>query len=135
MNAKRFITSCLALVAIYLLLRGAGCSSPTRAELIGKYCCTYPFGSEVLDLESDGLVKQTFTKAGVAPTVQTGTWKFQNGELVLRNIYIYENGAGLASPRPQLGVWAMSVSKSFTGRLRLQVNQDLDLYFEKSSAQ
>jgi hypothetical protein len=119
-----------------------GCSgSIDRQELPGTYVLAYDYGTERLSIGADGSYTQEFAEPrGQFQAINTGRWEpgrgdFWDGDLIkLSDPVIVDDGFGRRSDFAKFsGQWIMRVRKSWRGRIRFLVNDDLDYAFERVS--
>ena len=138
MLSKQVTSGVLFVIAMTGLV---GCSgSIDRQELSGTYLLAYDYGTERLSIRPDGSYTQEFAEPRSAfRTINTGRWElgrgdFWDGDLIkLSDPVIVDNGLGRRSDFTRSdGQWIMRVRKSWRGRIRFLVNDDLDYAFERA---
>jgi hypothetical protein len=116
-----------------------GCSkSIGREELSGTYLLAYDYGTERLSIHPDGSYTQEFAEpGGQFRTINTGRWELGRGDswdgdvIKLFDPIVVDDGFGHRSDFARFaGQWNMRVRKSWRGRLRFLVNDDLGYAFE-----
>jgi hypothetical protein len=133
MTIRRTILTVSSVLVLVILL---GCflifRPVSRADLIGSYRCSYPYGTETLLLQPDGRYAQSVSMAGSPPTSHSGSWHLSQGhQVVLQDALVIDNGFGNPSTRPVISNWILDVRHAMTGTIIMPVNEDLGLEFQK----
>lgn len=133
MSYKIIIT--LAFMALFVSI---GCSDRiTRETLVGSYRLEYPYGQEELKLGKDGKYTQFFTLKNDDKQIRhEGSWEYNqaDSEVILNDPLIIDNGFGRLSPsfsKVQSGNGFFYVHRSWSGKIRLRVNEDQGFFYEK----
>lgn len=94
----RFHRLRIALALLALALLNAGCLYPTdRDELLGTYIAEYEFGTDTLELKSDGTYTQEITlKEGGKVIRGDGRWTYDQTRYYIdfEDLYVLSDGYG-----------------------------------------
>lgn len=127
-----------SLYAIVLVVAGTACQ-PRRAEIPGRYRATYPFGVETLVLLDTGTYQQEFRlHNGGLVVMQSGHWSYddRDGQIQLENALPVVDGFGHLErdySQAREGFRGLLARRGPRGT-RLVINEDLDLYFERTDS-
>jgi hypothetical protein len=130
-SRHRFIkfTLCLALVG-----QLTACRKPNAQDLVGNWEVAYANSKLKLKLNQDGTFEQTLEqKDKTAVLRRTGKWEMADLEgesVVLNGALIVRDDKGTLESADSTGAWIIHIDWGF-GRIRLPVNEDLNLYFDK----
>jgi hypothetical protein len=100
------------------------------SQIVGTYRCVYPYGSEVLTLAADTTYSKQFSFNSGKVINNNGTWKLKNGRLYLYNAIVIDDGAGQPRETAPQGLWILIVSRSWSGKPFITVNEDMGLRFQ-----
>lgn len=99
------------------------------SDIPGTYEAKYSFGTETLELNSDGSYIQVFASAGNSRT-NIGTWTFHpakewldGGSLILDDALIFGDGFGQPSKEVRKSTWALDVEGD-TSKVMLVQGED-----------
>lgn len=91
----------IAFALLIAALLHAGCLYPTdRNELLGTYIAEYEFGTDMLELKSDGTYVQTIALKEDGKVIRgDGTWTYDQAEhrIVFEDLYVLSDGYGKKS--------------------------------------
>lgn len=135
MDIHSHITNIVFFLVPLLLL--TACTPVKEQDLYGTYLAKYPFGSEKLTLNSNGIYKQEVTITGNSETLEhEGRWRFaaEDNYVELENGLAVQNAFGELSKDysvPFDGLMLRKIRRSFpTGRIKLQGATE-DVYYTK----
>ncbi len=120
----------LALLSIAILF---GCSSsPTDINskiLLGKYVANHAKGIDEIELKSDDSYKYYFRSKDGREIVNSGNWRLEltenSSSITFSNFIFGLPGYGTKQP----GFWIVKVEKTFSGKIKLCLDPDLDYYY------
>ena len=123
-------------LVISLILVGqlAACRKPTARDVLGSWQVDFANSKLKLTLNPDGTFEEILEKKQDTSVRRTGRWELAELEgesVVLHGALIARNYAGTVESDDRNGEWIMHVDRAF-GRFRLPVNEDLNIYFERS---
>jgi hypothetical protein len=123
-------------LVISLILVGqlAACRKPTAQDVLGSWQVGFANSKLKLTLNPDGTFEEILEKKQDTSVRRTGRWELTELEgesVVLHGALIARNYAGTVESDNRNGEWIMHVDRAF-GRFRLLVNEDLNIYFERS---
>jgi hypothetical protein len=128
---------CLATVAVCLVVLGCNATIP-RERLAGKYRIDHSYGVEQLTIRDDGTYTQEYGEKGKdLRVINKGTWDTSNGgfwdgqQLDLSAPVIVDEFGHPTDLTPSEGLWRIRIRKSWSGEIRLLVNEDVDLAFDR----
>jgi hypothetical protein len=101
-----------------------------NSQIVGTYRCAYPYGSEVLTLAADGTYSKQFSFNSGKVINNNGTWKLKNSRLYLNNAIVVDDGAGQPRAIEPQGLWILIVSRSWSGKPFITVNEEMGLRFQ-----
>lgn len=118
-------------LSILLLL--TSCSDVGTNDIAGTYQCIYPYGNELLKLDANGSYKQVIQLSGMSAKTNSGSWRYDQNNVMLENAIIVDDGFGKSKSDPfkiEEGYRGLEARKSW-GKIKLIENEDQGFYFEK----
>lgn len=127
------------LLAMVMGLAAMGCGrGVTEHDVPGVYRAVYSYGTEQLTIREDGTYEQAFgEKRDAVAVINRGRWELRRGDiwnrtqLVLHNPVSVDDGSGRKSDLKRFAFWVLPVRRSWSGEIRVPINEDLGLTFEK----
>lgn len=136
MMARTIVPVAVRCIVALLFALGIGGCSIADTDLVGRYVCVYPYGSEMLVLRADGSYTQLIdVDAPDGSVVHNGKWE-RNAELKevrLIDAVIVDNSFGALRPdfrKPTSGIWVLKVKKRI-GTVSLYWHPDYDYEFRR----
>jgi hypothetical protein len=122
------------LIVLGIVWSGAACSRRTdRPAVCGRYVANHGKGLDALDLKSDGTYIYNCHLNDGSTFHNTGVWKFyydgKEPRVTFDQFAFCLPGYG----GRRLGYWDVEVERSWTGRLRLTLDPDLNYYYERQT--
>src|SRR5882672_7367407 len=120
---------CLALVG-----QLTACRKPSAQDLVGTWEVAYANSKLKLKINQDGTFEQLLEQKDKTTVLRrTGKWEMTDLEgesVVLNGALIVRDDTGTLESADRNGAWIIHVDWGF-GRIRLPVNEDLNLYLDK----
>lgn len=120
----------IAFVLLIVTLPNTGCLYPTdRDELLGTYVAEYEFGTDMLELKSDGTYTQEIALKEEGKVIRSdGTWTYDQARhrIDLEDLYVLSDSYGNKSVAYKIlprGVASYPIERYFWSR-RLRLGPD-----------
>jgi|SRR5215813_10448314 len=111
------------------------CHQTTAQDLVGTWELNYAESKLKLQLNPDGTFEQVLQPKGNPALHRSGKWEltdFEGPTVVLNGAFVVRDEKGTLESANDNGAWLVHVENGF-GAPRLTVNEDLGLYFAKTS--
>jgi hypothetical protein len=133
----RAMTGAAIAAIVGVIVIGGSCAALSAgvdaSDVPGVYVAKYDSGTQEITLRHDGTYVQVITVEGVhTPIVNSGTWRYGDQEVVMRNCFFLNDGTGGIRPdfEDALGVCVYPVERRWFlwGQLRLGPDEGSPLW-------
>jgi len=118
------------IVAFLALLNLLACGEKLDSRSVaGEYVANHNFGRDVIVVRDDGTYVHTFVASNGSRQKESGRWELDRdpqGDMISFSGFTPSWDGRTRIP----GIWPARMETSF-GRIRLRVNDDLDLYYQR----
>jgi hypothetical protein len=113
-----------------------GCTrAPQREEVIGTYVLNKGRAHDELVLYPTSLYVHNYMPAGAPAIIDSGQWRIdsRNGSyrLVFTKFIMRARNESFPGAQQPRGTWVVTVDKTITGKLQLEVDGDIGWYYVK----